>query len=112
MRTFFRAQDDPEMAQRFHDSSMEFVASLGGDPLSMVTELPLFLVKGSSSSSHQPERYLELRKKRPELRARLERGEDVRPVLDSYDLRPIPLKSAMQLQLRALKLGLQAVRNE
>lgn len=112
MRTFFRAQDDPEMAQQFHDSSMEFVASLGGDPLSMVTELPLFLVKGSSSSSHQPERYLELREKRPELRARLERGEDVQHILDSYDLRPIPLKSVMQLQLRALELGLQAVRNE
>lgn len=112
MRTFFRAQDDPEMAQRFHDSSMEFVASLGGDPLSMVTELPLFLVKGTSSPSHQPERYLELREKRPELRARLERGEDVQPILDSYDLRPIPLQSAMQLQLRALELGLQAVRNE
>ncbi|MFB6098677.1 MAG: M14 family zinc carboxypeptidase, partial [Salinibacter sp.] len=54
MQTYFRAQDDPATAQQFHDSSMEFVASLGGDPLSLVTELPLFLIQNGGSTGHRP----------------------------------------------------------
>lgn len=109
MRTYFRARGEDTMARRFHDSSMEFVASLGGDPLSLVTEIPLFLVPGSDSSSHRPERYLELRERLPEIRARLDRGEDVDELLAPFDLRPVPLDAAMTLQVRALELGLRAV---
>ena len=109
MRTYFRARGEDTMACRFHDSSMEFVASLGGDPLSLVTEIPLFLVPGSDSSSHRPERYLELRERLPEIRARLDRGEDVDELLAPFDLRPVPLDAAMTLQVRALELGLRAV---
>jgi hypothetical protein len=109
MRTFFRAQEDPAMAERFHDSSMEFVASLGGDPLSLVTELPLFLVRGDGGAGHQPTRYLELRERLPEIKARLDRGEDVDALLAPFDLMPVPLKNAMHLQFRALELGLRAV---
>ena len=109
MRTYFRARGEDTMARRFHDSSMEFVASLGGDPLSLVTEIPLFLVPGSDSSSHCPERYLELRERLSEIRARLDRGEDVDELLAPFDLRPVPLDVAMTLQVRALELGLRAV---
>lgn len=113
MRAFFRAQGDEATARRFHDSSMEFVASLGGDPLSLVTEIPLFLIRGngerSDSSSHRPDRYLALRERLPEIRARLDRGEDVDDLLASFDLHPVPLDVAMHLQFRALELGLQAV---
>ncbi|MHC4937904.1 MAG: M14 family zinc carboxypeptidase [Planctomycetota bacterium] len=41
MREFFK--DDPEIAEKFHLNSMEFVRSLGGDPLCLVTEIPLFV---------------------------------------------------------------------
>jgi len=41
MRAFFA--DDPKSAQKFHRNSMEFVRSLGGDPLCLVTEIPLFV---------------------------------------------------------------------
>lgn len=109
MRTFFRAQNDPEMAQRFHDSSMEFVASLGGDPLSLVTELPLFLVQGGDSPGHRPERYLDLRERLPEIRARLDRGEDVDDLLAPFDLEPVSLGTGMRLQFRVLELGLRVV---
>lgn len=112
MRTYFRAQDDPAMAERFHESSMEFVASLGGDPLSLVTELPLFWLRGASSSGHRPERYLELRKQLPDIRARIDRGGDVDALLAPFDLTPVPLDTAMRLQCRALELGLQAVMPE
>ena len=109
MRTYFRAQDDPAMAERFHDSSMEFVASLGGDPLSLVTELPLFLIRGEEGDGHHPTRYLTLRERLPEIKARLDRGEDVDELLAPFDVRPVPLDAAMHLQFRALELGLRAV---
>jgi len=112
MRTFFRARDEAAMARRFHDSSMEFVASLGGDPLSLVTEIPLFLIRGESPTPHRPDRYLELRERLPEIRARLERGEEVDELLAPFDLRPVPLAVAMHLQVRALELGLRAVTPE
>jgi hypothetical protein len=91
---------------------MEFVASLGGDPLSLVTELPLFLVQGNDSPGHRPDRYLELRERLPDIRARLERGEDVEAMLAPFDLRPVPLPTAMRLQFRALELGLRTVAPE
>lgn len=112
MRTFFRAKDDSAMARRFHDSSMEFVASLGGDPLSLVTELPLFLIRNDGSTGHRPDRYLELREQLPEIRLRLDRGEGVEELLAPFDLRPVPLDVAMHLQFRALELGLRAVAPE
>ena len=109
MRPYFRARSDAAMAERFHDSSMEFVASLGGDPLSLVTELPLFLIRGEEGDGHQPTRYLKLRERLPDIKARLDRGEDVDELLAPFDVRPVPLKTAMHLQFRALELGLRAV---
>ena len=44
MRAFFEARGDKETAALFRSSSMEYVRSLGGDPLCYVTELPLFVV--------------------------------------------------------------------
>ena len=109
MRTYFRAQDDPATAQRFHDSSMEFVMGLGGDPLAMVTELPLFLVRNENPTPGTPNKYLALRDRLPEIRARLARGEAVDDLLAPFDLRPVPLETGMRLQLRAVELGLEAV---
>lgn len=51
MRRFFEERGDAGTARRFLPSSMEFVESLGGNPLVMVSELPLFLVgKGEYES--------------------------------------------------------------
>ncbi len=112
MRTYFHAQDDPATAQKFHQSSMEFVASLGGDPLSIVTELPLFVVRNEDPTPGQPAKYLELRQRLPEVRARLARDEPVEDLLAPFDLRPLPLDTAMRLQFRALELGLHAIAPE
>ena len=108
MRTYFRAQGDPAMARRFHDSSMEFVMGLGGDPLCLVTELPLFLVENENPTPGRPDKYLALRERLPEIKARLDRGEDVDGLLKPFDLRPVPLQMAQHLQLRAIELGVTA----
>lgn len=110
MRTFFRAQNDPATARQFHDSSMEFVMGLGGDPLALVTELPLFLVENEDPTPGRPDQYLALRERLTEVRARLDRGEEVDDLLAPFDLRPVPLETAMHLQFRALELGLETVR--
>jgi hypothetical protein len=47
MKRFFNEQGDPDMAAKFGLNSMEYVRSLGGDPLCMVTELPLFVVRAT-----------------------------------------------------------------
>jgi len=39
----------------------------------------------------------------------VQRDEDPSDLLAPFDLRPVPLKTAMRLQLRALELGLQTV---
>lgn len=109
MRIFFRAQGDEAMAERFHDSSMEFVMDLGGDPLCLVTELPLFVVESERLTPGVPEDYLALRAKLPEAKRRLAQGKSIDDLLAPFNLRPLPLASAMRLQLRALELGLETV---
>lgn len=109
MRTYFRAQGDEEMARRFQDSSMEFVMGLGGDPLALVTELPLFVVRNDDPTPGHPDEYLRLRERLPEIRARLARGEEGEPLLSSFDLRPVAPETGMRLQMRAVELGLRAV---
>ncbi len=44
MVAHFEAAGDPSTAALFRPSSMELVRSLGGDPLTLVSEMPLFLV--------------------------------------------------------------------
>jgi hypothetical protein len=112
MRTYFRAQDDPATARKFHDSSMEFVMGLGGDPLALVTELPLFLVENEDPTPGRPDNYLALRERLPEIKAKLEAGDDVDDLLAPFGLHPVPLETAMRLQLRAIELGLDTVRDK
>ena len=114
MRTFFRAQGEEEMAERFHDSSMEFVRSLGGDPLCLVTELPLFVVAPSEGSPGVPKHYLALREKLPDLVLQLQRREAQRPraveeALNTYGVHSLPVETALHLQRRVIELGLAAV---
>lgn len=108
MRTFFQAQGDAAMAQRFHQSSMEFVMGLGGDPLCLVTELPLFLVRNDDPTPGVPARYLALKERLPLAQQRLAQGQPIDDLMAPFDIQPLPLRPAMQLQLRALELGLEA----
>ena len=46
MSEYFMAAGDPVTASLFRPSSMETVRSLGGDPLTLVSEMPLFITPG------------------------------------------------------------------
>ncbi|NNE68929.1 MAG: peptidase M14 [Rhodothermales bacterium] len=108
MRTYFHSRDDPDTASRFRDSSMEFARSLGGDPLCVVTELPLFLVEGPSKPG-VPEAYLAFSRRRPTLVARLNEGEPESRVLADLPIRPLSLATAVALQWSAIALSLEQV---
>ncbi|MDH3732716.1 MAG: M14 family zinc carboxypeptidase [Gemmatimonadota bacterium] len=59
MRDHFVSLDDPETAGRFYRSSMEFIGSLGGDPLTLVSEMPLFVLPGVGETLGPPDPALE-----------------------------------------------------
>ncbi|MDE2652854.1 MAG: M14 family zinc carboxypeptidase [Gemmatimonadota bacterium] len=55
MRQHFLGRGDPETAARFRPSSMEAVRALGGDPLTLVTEMPLFITPGVGAELGPPD---------------------------------------------------------
>ena len=110
MRAHFLALGDAATAARFHDSSMEFVRSLGGDPLCLVTELPLFLVERQGPAvPGRPETYLAFRAALPEIKLRQARGTPLETALGTFRLRPLALDVAMRLQATTISLALEAL---
>jgi hypothetical protein len=117
MRSYFRSIGDDDMASRFHDSSMEMVMGWGGDPLCLVTELPLWVLTDGPTSvdasdhPHRPVRYEAFRDRFAHLRHRDVGDEDdaVADLLNTFSLEPLPPSVAMRLQLTALSLALETV---
>jgi hypothetical protein len=105
MVAFFEERGDPGMAAKFRPSSMEYVRSLGGDPFTFVSEMPLFLrplPKGDTGRPDDPvfRAWLE--------RAALARPEEIRREMGKAGVRGMPLRDQMRLQLAFLEEALQA----
>lgn len=104
MRDHFFARGEPEVAGRFRPSSMEYVRSLGGDPLTMVSEMPLFMLPSEGPLAD------------PTL-PRVPRLEILEEAIDRHGpdaaqrlgIRPMPIRDQMRLQLALLDEGLRAV---
>jgi len=110
MRQFFFDRDDQEMAAFFHPSSMESVAALGKDCLTLVPELPAFIL---------PRRTEDLSWPNPEFddwmarihgwKAQLHLGEksaaEVNAAARAAGIRPIPVWDQMQLQWTLVGAG-------
>ncbi len=110
MRAYFLALHDETTAACFHDSSMEFARSLGGDPLCLVTELPLFVVEQRApGEAGRPAAYLAFRERLPQLRLRASQASDLSDLVEPFGLQPLDLCTAVGLHLRALTLGLEIV---
>lgn len=112
MAEHFRARGDEATAALFRPSSMEFARSLDGDALTLVSEMPLFLVE--DAVNHQGERS-DPSTNRPPLPvdaagrdrfrdwlAELQQSGDaeiVRRRAEQAGIRPMPLRDQMRLQL-------------
>jgi hypothetical protein len=114
MRAHFLALGDPETAEKFHDSSMELVRTIGGEPLCLVTELPLFLIRnvGNEEPPGVPETYLRLKESLTDARLAVGKGRTAGEVLGDFDLEPVPIRTAMRMQLETLEAALEVLSAE
>jgi hypothetical protein len=115
MARYFIDQGDAATASLFRPSSMEFVRSLGGDPLTLVSEMPLFLLpaKKDAESDGPPmptgtEGRLDFLAWAHSRRKALG-DEAFRAEAERLGLRPMPLGDQMRLQLAFLNEGLRAI---
>ena len=102
MRAYFNGIGDPKTAALFHDSSMEYIRSLGGDPLCLVTEIPLFSIKHSGNATMIPENYLRLK----ELYSQ---GKITETTLKEFEVRPVNINDAVNLQLQTIDLAINNI---
>ena len=113
MTQHFLDAGDPATAALFRPSSMETIRSLGGDPLTLVSEMPLFITPGVGEELGPPDpKALEWRKKIAAWRLQLSRArpaERIRACSASGCLEPMPVRDQMALQWRMITAGLEQV---
>lgn len=102
MREFFLAQQDPRMAARFLPSSMEAIAALGGDPLCMVSEMPLFLITKGDSTLEDPVYW----RFRDALAAARAKG-SIPELMHTFGIEPVPFSTQMRVQLGIVIAGVR-----
>ncbi len=103
MRRFFEERGDPATAALFRPSSMEYVRSLGGDPLTLVSEMPLFLRPLEEGETGRPDD--------PLFHAWRERLDFLTDdeAREGSGVRGMPVRDQMRLQLGFLEEALRAV---
>ena len=119
MRDHFLALGDEGTAARFRPSSMEAIRSLGGDPVTLVSEMPLFITPGVGETLGPPDPVGEHWKER---RARWqlalggarstsdEEREAISDEIRASGLTPMPVLDQMRLQWRLFSAGLEQLR--
>ena len=110
MRAHFRAAGDSETAARFYNASMDQAADAGGDPLRIVTELPLFQL----AAEYDPEPGVPAllhtwRERTPALVEAAAEGADLGPLVDDLGLRCVPLSDAVRVHLATLDHAIRAI---
>ncbi|MEO1368854.1 MAG: M14 family zinc carboxypeptidase [Acidobacteriota bacterium] len=106
MAAHFRALGDDDMAARFRPSSMETVRSMGGDPFTFVSEMPLFLLPADAFPADRPVHGAKTTALR---RAVLDGPAAIRRAAAEIGVRPMPIRDQMEFQLLLLDAALDAV---
>jgi len=115
MREYFLEQGDERTAELFLPSSMECIRSLGGDPLTLVSEMPLFITPGVGEALGPPDPVAEAWRERiADWRQQLAEGGDgaVTVAAHKYGLRPMAVQDQMLLQWTFIAAGLEQVERE
>ncbi len=111
MREYFEKRREMTTAKLFKDSSMEFVRSLGGDPLCLVTELPLFVIKKlpANEPKGDPKTYLKLKGHLPAAQRTANANQSIDWFIERYGLEHFPATDAIRMQLDVVDIGLEAI---
>ena len=114
MRDHFLGLGDEATARRFRPSSMEAVRSFGGDTLTLVTEMPLFITPGVGDNLGPPDPVAErwrarIDRWRAELAAGRATAADVTLEGGRLGIRPMPVEDQIKLQWTLVEAGLETV---
>ncbi|MDJ0766987.1 MAG: M14 family zinc carboxypeptidase [Myxococcota bacterium] len=114
MSAHFTALGDESTASLFRPSSMETIRSLGGDPLTLVSEMPLFLTPGVGEELGPPDPIAVRWKERiAEWSKRLEIATDevdaIRTEAEAEGLQPMDVIDQMRLQWTFIAAGIEQV---
>lgn len=113
MKEHFTGLNDRATARKFLPTSMEWVQSLGGNPLCVVSELPLFRIGKRSPSLDEPVS-IKFRSDLDALRAatpELDAGA-LQQIQSGYELAPVPLELQVRLQIAMIALALTGIHEE
>ena len=107
MRAWFAERGDPETAALFRPSSMDYVRSLGGDPFTIVSEMPLFLRPLEEGETGRPDdpRFRAWHRRMAACRT----PEELRAAAARDGVRGMPVGDQMRLQLAFLNEALGVV---
>jgi hypothetical protein len=114
MRKHFLDLGDEVTANLFRPSSMETIRTFGGDTLTLVSEMPLFLTPGVGVDLGPPDPAAQVWKDRidgwaNQLGAGISDAEAVSTAAKELGLRPMPVRDQMELQLSFIAAGLEQV---
>lgn len=115
MRQHFRERGDENTARLFHMSSMEYIRSISEDPLSLITELPMFHVKQKnlpSGKKGEPRDYLAFKEIVPKLKAHIEQGKDIEKELNKFSIIPLSSSVAIEIHLYILDISLTFIQDK
>ena len=115
MAAHFRAREDEETARRFRPSSMETLRSLGADTLTLVPEMPLFLLPGVGNDIGPPDpAAARWRARLHEWQRELSRGgapASITRAAAAEGIEAMPVRDQMDLQWTLITAGLHQTRN-
>lgn len=114
MSAYFESINDPEMARKFHPSSMESIRSLGGDCLTLVSEMPLFILPWKSGDISWPNQEWDYWSQRfagwkQDLLQGRKTESEVNQEAENAGVKPMSVKDQMMLQWNFFTAGVEAV---
>ncbi len=114
MRKHFLALNDQNMANKFHPSSMESIRSLGGDCLTLVTEMPLFIFPKKERILNWPDPYLKqwssqfANWKRDIISGKLTEA-NLLAEMKALNVKPMPWEAQLRLQWQFIASGIKTI---
>ena len=113
MRKYFLDSNDHETADKFYPSSMEIMRRLSSDCLTLVSEMPLFLLPDVGLELGPPDSAaMKWKTQVEQWRCRMLTGiavEQLREEIESSGFKPMPILDQMQFQWHFINAGIEQV---